>query len=120
MSRDIKDEYDPAEWLGMSKGELAALDRLARYNLDGKAYSGFKTVQKHMPRLIALGVASANPYVATEKGKELVRKLARWYLEDHGICPPRNWYCKACGNTEQAVDCDDLICKCGSNDWSPR
>ena len=80
----LVDEYDPAEWCGLKKSELQALDRLARYNLDGKAYSHFKTVQKHMPRLQALGLAG-NDNLATEKGKELVRKLARMIFEDHGL-----------------------------------
>lgn len=31
------------------------------------------------------------------------------------------FYCKACGNTQTAADCDDLSCgRCGNSDWSPR
>jgi hypothetical protein len=81
-SDGLVDEYDPAEWCGLSKSELGALDRLARYT---GAYAHFKTVQKHMSRLIALGLAEGTNNTATEKGKELVRKLARMTFEDHGL-----------------------------------
>jgi len=81
MDEVPESEYDPKEWYGMSKSEWSAFFRFAAYT---GAESHYKSVRKHMPKFIELGLASVTRQ-RTQKGTDLFRKMNQYMMGDFGL-----------------------------------